>query len=145
LDDNYYDSLSDEDLAALCIWREAAGEGELGRRGVGHAIKHRAEQPCWWGTDVRSVILKPWQFSSFNANDPNSKKRPNPNDRSWVECQGIAKAILADRDPDITEGAQFYHDSSIKFPEAWGVPSDYKLTLKVGRLSFYRHEPKAPN
>jgi N-acetylmuramoyl-L-alanine amidase len=132
-----YETLSDADLMALCIWREARGEGELGRRGVGHVIRNRAEQPCWWGNDVRSVILKKWQFSSFNENDPNSSLVPNPADRGWVAIQAIAKGILAGNDPDITEDATFYHDSSMGWPAAWGLESAYTLTLKVGRLIFY--------
>ena len=41
----------------------------------------------WWGDDWESVVLHPWQYSSFNANDPNAVKLPgNPNnDAVWKE------------------------------------------------------------
>jgi len=71
-----YSELSALDLMKLCVWREARGEGMLGKRGVAQVIQNRANDPSWWGHDIRSVILKPWQFSSFNMADPNSEKWP---------------------------------------------------------------------
>jgi N-acetylmuramoyl-L-alanine amidase len=136
-----YASYSDVDLVALAIWREARGEGNLGRRGVGWVIKNRASEGGWWGNCIRGVILKPYQFSSFNRLDPNSNKVPLPVDRSWVECQQIAASVLGGTDTDITNGAQFYHDISISFPQTWGNRDDFTRTLCVGRLIFYRYQP----
>ena len=140
-----YDDLSDADLFALCVWREARGEGDLGRRGVANVIWNRKNQPSWWGRDLRGVILAPWQFSSFNAKDPNSQMFPQDLARSWVEIQAIVKGILNGSEPDNTNGANFYHDTSIPFPPKWGLREDYKLTLQVGRLLFYRFEPQLSN
>lgn len=134
-----YNELSELDLSALCIWREARGEGELGRRGVGWVVQNRANNPMWWGHDARTVILKPWQFSSFNPKDPNADHWPGDADRSWLECQQIASAIMNNSDTDITDGATHYHDISMDWPVAWGDQAQYQHMLDVGRLRFYKY------
>jgi spore germination cell wall hydrolase CwlJ-like protein len=125
----------------LCVWREARGEGLLGKRGVAHVIVNRAADPCWWGDDIPSVILKPWQFSSFNVGDPNADKWPEDSDPSFQDCSDVCNAVLAGTDKDITGGATFYNDSSINEPTDW-IKAGYILTLQVGRLSFYEAPTK---
>jgi N-acetylmuramoyl-L-alanine amidase len=127
-----YEQLSDLQLAALCIWREARGEGLLGKRGVAHVIHNRAQQG--FGYSIAHVILKPYQFSSFNANDPNADKWPADADHSWLDCQQTASEVLGGSDEDITNGATFYYSPPLTAPpHAWG-PVD--IVLKVGNLTF---------
>jgi len=134
-----YENLTDLQIIALCVWREARGEPVDGKRGVAHVIANRVKHPGWWGRDWKSVVLKPFQFSSFNKTDPNSNKWPVvEEDAIWTDCMSAASGAYLGLDDDLTEGAQFYHDSSIAFPAAWGPESQYVKTLKVGRLSFYR-------
>lgn len=130
-----YSSLSDIDLLALCVWREARGEGPIGQRGVAHTIQNRAAEPSWWGHDVRGVILCPRQFSSFNADDPNADKFPNPADQGYQSIDAMCRAVLGGTDEDVTAGAQWYIDSSIS-PPAWA--SKLEVSLQIGRLTFYR-------
>jgi N-acetylmuramoyl-L-alanine amidase len=132
-----YSELGALDLMKLCVWHEARGEGILGKRGVAHVIQNRANDPSWWGHDVRSVILKPWQFSSFNAADPNSDKWPADSDTSFQDCAEVCEAVAAGKDADVTGGATSYYDISIP-PPAWAANGSNVLTLAVGRLRFYR-------
>ncbi len=132
-----YESLSDIALVALAVWREARGESQDGKRGVAHVIANRVKRGGWWGSDWKSVILKPWQFSSFNANDPNSEKWPDE-DASWTDSLSAASGVITGLDDDLTEGATYYHDTTMGWPKAWGNPADYVNTLNVGRLKFYR-------
>ena len=138
-----YLSMSELDLRALCIWREAQGEGDLGKRGVGWTVQNRVENPGWWGHTAFGVILHPYQFSSFNANDPNHDKWPNDFDHSWLDCQLIAKDIMDDNDTDITNGATHYHDTSMGWPAGWGDQSEYIHTLDVGHFKFYKFVGKS--
>lgn len=127
-----YEQLSDLDLCALCIWREARGEGVLGKRGVAHVIKNRAKEG--FGYSIPHVILKPYQFSSFNASDLNSTKWPADDDHSWLDCQQTAQEVLEGQDFDITDGATFYFSPPLAVPpKAWG---NVQITLKVGNLTF---------
>lgn len=133
-----YLQLSELDLMALCIWREAGGEGDLGKRGVGWVIQNRADHPGWWGHTVVGVILCPYQFSSFNPGDHNHDRWPTDNSHSWLDCQQIAYGIINGDDTDITDGATHYHDTSMGWPQHWGDPGQYIHTLDVGELRFYK-------
>ena len=39
------------------------------------------------------VILKPFQYSSFNRNDPNSAKFLHANDPAWQQCLAVAQDV----------------------------------------------------
>ena len=133
-----YSSLSEIDLMKLCVWREARGEQILGKRGVAHVILNRVNSgQVWMGTSISAVILKAYQFSSFNPGDPNSTRWPLDDDPSFMDCSWVCNGELAGTDEDITNGAEFYHDVSIPEPQAW-KDADYQLTLQVGRLIFYK-------
>lgn len=124
-------------LLALCIWREARGEILDAKRGVAWVVRNRAAHPSWWGSDFISVILKPAQFSSFNANDPNAVKWPSPADASWIASLEIAAEVFAGAVPDPTGGATYYFDDSIaENPPAWAA--QLEPCAKIGRLNFFR-------
>jgi N-acetylmuramoyl-L-alanine amidase len=143
---NDYANLSDLSLLALCVWREARGEGSDGKRGVGHVIRNRVYGSThWWGKDWHSVILHPYQFSSFNADDPNSDRWPSDLDPSWGECLQAATPVYLAHDVDLTNGATFYYDTSISWPHAWGDQAAYENTLNVGRLKFWKLRPPVNN
>lgn len=83
---------------ALCVWREARGESARGRRLVAQAIENRVIDPRWPDTYV-SVITQPWQFSAFNANDPNATKFPSEADPAWAGCVAAADAVIDAPEP----------------------------------------------
>lgn len=123
-------------LMALCTWREARGEGEAARRGVLHVILNRAAQK-FFGSDPVSVILYPWQFSSFNHADPNASKFPNPRDqfewKAWLEC-----CDLVDNPGDDPTGGALLYESiadATKRP-TWAIPA--KQLAAIGNFRFYR-------
>lgn len=135
-----YNALNDLDLLALCIWREARGEGMLGKRGVAHVVANRVNANKFFGHDTRTVILKPYQFSSFNASDPNADKWPEETDPSWQDSQAAAKQVLSWNDPDLTAGALYYFSPPLsRAPEAWGSVG---VTLVTGNLTFCKPVPQ---
>lgn len=139
--------VSPEDLTylALTIWGEARGEGREGMRAVAHVIKNRRDSPNdrRYGSTIRQVCTKPWQFSCWNANDPNSKKLDpakmealnpaTPDGNSWRVAKQIAYSVLAGVLPDITNGATYYHTKAVD--PSWD--DDMKLVATVGRHLFY--------
>lgn len=130
------------ELLALCIWREARGEDQTTRLGVGCSIRNRVLRPSWWGSDYASVILKPWQYSSFNSNDPNCKKYPRPQDatewQAWQECLRVAQQVIDECD-DCTHGADSYFDQSLdNNPPIWVRSPRAQRTCQIGRLYFYK-------
>jgi hypothetical protein len=81
---------------------------------------------------IPETVLQPWQFSSFNPGDPNSKQFPADGDRSWLDSLKAAQAT----DPDNTYGAVFYYSPPLGGPPAaWG---HIEYTTTIGRLHFYK-------
>lgn len=129
--------LYDVFLLALCVWREARGESLDAKRGVAWVIANRAAHPSWWGSDVISVILKPAQFSSSSAGDPNALEWPDPRDTSWIASLEIAADVLARSTSDPTSGASYYFDDSLADnPPRWAAALE--PCAKIGRLNFFR-------
>lgn len=94
----------DVHLLAICIWREARGEGVEGMRAVAWVIWNRSKK---WGRSIHDVIMQPNQFTSMTV-DPNP---PNPDlgDLQMAEATQIAGAILNGVDTvDPTKGACYY-------------------------------------
>lgn len=131
-------------LLVLCLWREARGEGSEAQHGVAWVIKNRVAKGGWWGNSYCSVILKPFQFSSFNGPDKSGKvdanatKFPIPEtDQAYGSCVMAAKHVYEGTTPDPTLGAAYYHDTSIKPPD-W--TAKMKFTVGIGKLLFYRED-----
>lgn len=116
-------TLDDMQLLALCIWGEARGESVTGQLAIAHVVLNRVARPSWWGHDVRSVILKEWQFSYFNS------RSPGP---GLVQLT-IAELALAKLTQDPTLGATHYH--------AVGMTPDWtrlmRQLVQIGGHWFY--------
>lgn len=124
-------------LLAVCIWREARGETIEGKQAVAWTVNNRVLNPGWWGHTLSSVILMPWQFSSFNSGDPNAVKWPTPGDQSWIDSLTVATGVLGGTLPDNTGGATSYFDNSIA-PPSWATDGSNTKTVSIGNLNFYK-------
>ena len=137
--------MSDIELLALCIWREARGEGHAGMRAVANTIRNRVKRPRWWGKDWRSVILHPWQYSCFNGPDENGKgadpqwaKFSEANDVRWADALNIAHEIIHGLDlADPTSGATHYFVTKMPNPPAWRKSPAMQFTCEIGAHSFF--------
>jgi N-acetylmuramoyl-L-alanine amidase len=134
-----YKSLDDVNLLALCIWREARGETWRTKLAVGCSVRNRVHHPDWWGHDYHSVILDPYQYSSFNASDPNSKKWPNDEDPNWLESLEAASLIINGNTTDTTSGATSYFDKSLDDnPPKWASSAEMSKLRTIGSMHFYK-------
>ena len=131
---------SDIELMALCLWREARGEGQDGMRAVGHVIKNRVGAPGFAKT-LRGVILGPNEFSSMSvSSDPEYTLQPGPNDPQFAYCQQIAPAILAGNDVDNTLNALFYANE-VTMTSGWYKrviidSGQHPITVVIGKQTF---------
>jgi N-acetylmuramoyl-L-alanine amidase len=125
-------------LLALCNWREARGESLDAKLAQAWTVRNRAMNPSWWGgPSYASVILKPYQFSSFNHNDPNASKMPTEEDSSWTECLTIANEVYSGTGTDLTSGCSHYFDKSLdSHPPSWAAEMVH--VIDIGNLRFYR-------
>lgn len=103
-------------VISLAIWREARGQSYKEKLAVGQTIENRVRDLRWPET-YSSVVLQPWQFSSFNKNDPNATKFPiiehydyGPGqDRDVLsDCMKAALEVLVS-ETDFANGANHYH------------------------------------
>lgn len=132
-----YQDLDDAHLLALCIWRESRGESFLGQRAVGCVVRNRVNAGGY-GSGYASVILKHYQFSSFNASDINSQQWPIDGEASWMSCLAEANNVLTGID-DVSNSALFYFSPPLKQPPpAWGAVIP---TASIGHLSFWKPAP----
>lgn len=132
-------------LLARVIFGEARDErlSDVARIAVGWSIRNRVEykNALRYGGAYHAVILKPKQYSSFNANDKNKYLVENPlaneNDvdtRAWKNCYNIAADILSNRNVDPTGGANHFFDDSI-WSAPWAKQEYFKI--KIDSFLFY--------
>lgn len=134
----------DLDVLTRTIWGEARGESPEGRIAVGWSVRNRVydgKSKSWWGEGYRGVCTAKWQYSSWNANDPNSAyllgKKPIPQ-KEYDMCKVAALAVL-DGVKDPTGGATHYYASSMKTPPAWATKAN--LTAVIGNHRFFNRVP----
>lgn len=130
------------DTLARTVWGEARGERKRGMEAVAAVIMNRANNPRWWGRDVVSVCLKPWQFSAWNIDDANRRQllavtETNAEFRIALE---IADAALAGRLVDETNNADHFHTVTVS--PLWS--RGRRPVASIGRHRFFRIELKEP-
>jgi N-acetylmuramoyl-L-alanine amidase len=128
-------------LLALAIWRESRGESYATKLCVAWSIRNRVQLPRWWGNTWETVVLKPYQYSSFDRDDPNATKLPSSADPSWQDSVKAATAVftVAPGDVDPSLGATSYFDQSMDAtPPSWAIDGSNVKTIDSGRLRFYK-------
>jgi len=120
---------------ALCLWREARGEKHAGKVAVAHSIMNRLKSPTW-GNTLMAVLFQRLQYSSLTySSDPQLSLWPRDTDPSWEECLTIADGVIKGRIDNPIQGADSYHDTSIK-PPNWATPDNF--IQQIGRLRFHK-------
>lgn len=143
----------DVDTAARTVWAEARGEGPLGMRAVAWVMKHRLARPCWWSRErgdgipddtLEAVARDPWQFSCWNANDPNLPKllAVDVDDKEFrLALQMVLQAIDEPAQLDPTHGATHYRKWQDPWPRSWGDPARWKEHATIYHHRFYTERP----
>lgn len=137
--------MTDEELLARLVWGEARGESLDGQIAVANVVMNRVKSGKYGGVGgVKGVCLKPWQFSCFNANDPNLKLMLEPygghDSSTFKQCLMVAKMILAGLCRDNTIGSTHYFNPDVVsggWPKSWNRKTMVKKTT-IGRHVFYR-------
>jgi len=117
---------------ALAMYWEARGEGREGMLAVGSVVLNRVDDERF-PDSVCGVIYQggetpPCQFSWWCDG-----KSDRPTQQSaWLASLDLARELLTDRPRDSTDGALFFHNTSIKSP--WRR----QRTARIGNHVFYR-------
>lgn len=129
------DSTVDQaDYMARTIYGEARGEGVKGMQAVANVIMNRVARGGWYGASIKDVVLKPYQFSCWNSNDPNRAIITNASAAQLRQAREIAEKVISGELPDITGGATHYYAKSISAPY-W--TKSMKRVATVGSHYFY--------
>lgn len=139
---------NDHDLhsMALCMWKEARGEGMLGMRAVAHVIKNRVGAEGFPKT-LHDVIYQKNAFTSMSVPaDPEFNLIPPPGDVQFASCMTLAPLVLNESDIDLTDGARYYENAAtatsgwfgrvIAGPDGLGT-EEHPYTGQIGKQKFY--------
>ena len=133
MDDNDRHSL------ALCIYKEARGDGAGAMHAVAHVILNRCGAPGFAKT-IHDVIYGKNQFSSMSIpSDPEFNLEPPAGDASWIAAVYIAHNMP---DDDETKGAVWYANlktatSGWFFENIVSQPDKHPVTFTYGHHTFY--------
>jgi len=148
-DDTYFspDYMSDVEILARTIEKEAGGESNKGKLAVGAVIANRIKKQSWMGKDLRSVILKPGQFSPWNsytnyAGGEQGKEMLGVTAKPSEASYEAARKILSGDYEDPTKGATHFVNPKISKPSWYGKFKDND-PLKIGKHQF--GSPDNPN
>lgn len=132
-------------LYAMCVWGEARGVATLqGKIAQAFVVSNRVGCNGKYGEGFAGVILKPYQFSCFNANDPNRAKLLEPlkhdSVQTWEACYTAAYMVYKGNVSDPSLGGIFYFSEPLKVaPKAWG---NVIFTAQIDGLHFFKPAPR---
>ena len=135
------------DLIARTAYGEDGNGGRFGMQAVINVIDNRRKAGGWWGDTWEDVILKPYQFSIWNArtvaaykNDPQFKRfvsvieSVDEKNAAFAEAKHLAALAYDGNLADITGGANHYKLPSVRAAWADGV----EPIAHIGSHDFYK-------
>jgi N-acetylmuramoyl-L-alanine amidase len=139
---------NDHDSMALCVWKEARGEGQEGMEAVAYVILNRAK--VWYSHTseaVHAAVYAKNQFTSMSVpTDPEFHLMPHPNDPQYAYCDTLCTSLLANADNsatnDPTHGALYYANlkestSGWFFEHVVKDTVHHPLRATIGKQNFY--------
>lgn len=135
--------MHDTEILARTLYGEARAHDTEDAEAIACVVMNRVAYRNWPG-DVGDVCLQPFQFSCWNANDPNRARilKVRPGENPWFdECWRIAEAAIADRVPDQTRASTHYHTPAVAPRWSRGKRPVYRT---VGHLYFNDIDTPAP-
>ncbi len=133
---------NDLHLLALCIWREARGEGLVGMRAVANVICNRVGAEGFAAT-LHDVIMGKNQFSSMSRpTDQQFNLIPSDDNTFFQQAQLIAQQAVGGTN-DITHGSRYYANLRTMDADGWFArnivdkPAIHPHAATIGQHDFY--------
>lgn len=131
---------TDQANLALCVWKEARGEGLTGMKAVAHVICNRVGGPGFPAT-LHDVIYQKNAFTSMSVpSDPEYNLVPGHTDQVYQLITEWVSKISTDLDP--THGALYYANLR-NVTSGWFIdhivncPTLHPLKVKINRQTFF--------
>lgn len=130
--------MSPLEVAARTVFGEARGETQVGKLAVASVICNRAMNPSWWGDDIKSVCLKPWAFSCWNAKSPTRPATVNTplHDSRLSEIFEILMELTSGHQKDPTNNCDHYCRTDAIPHIHWARGATPVVT--IGNHTFFR-------
>ena len=129
-------------LLALCVWREARNQSLEGKLAVAWSVRNRVKAPGqnWWGETWEQVILKRWQYTSFEKTDPNACLLPGDpaTDIAWKDSLSAADLAYHGVGNDPSKGSTHYFNPAVVAPPAWAGAPGSQFIVKIGDHEFWK-------
>ena len=131
------------DTLARTLYGEAANQGRAGMAAVASVVLNRVKHPGWWGHDISSVCLDPWQFSCWNSDNRNlpRMRAVTSADPYFRVALDVATQAVTGKLPDTVGNANSYYAFSIPAP-GWTVRAAH--VIDIGYHSFWQVQSPAP-
>jgi N-acetylmuramoyl-L-alanine amidase len=119
---------------AQTIWAEARGEPLAGQYAVAHVMRNRALHDT---KSPATICTAPYQFSCWNADDPNLPHLHTLNiqDAAFCAALQISVEVLTGQHADPTHGARHYHTTTMTPRPRWA--RGHTPCYTVGHHVFY--------
>jgi hypothetical protein len=127
-------------VLAQTLWGEARGEGWEGMKAVAAVVMNRARTGYRGQHRAADVCRDPWQFSCWNAADPNAEAMRRvaagaASDPVFRDALDVAAIALQGRLADPTTGSRHYVATSLRFLPDW--LHGKRPVIVIGRHAFY--------
>ncbi len=138
-------TLSNKDILARTLYGEARGEYQKQNGGlaaliaVGNVVINRLAYPDRFGSTIKEVCLKPFQFSCWNPRDVNYKlivRKDLFREEIFLRCLEAAEKIEQKVWPDLTQGCDHYHASWLSNRPFWA--RGIKPRIQIGQHIFFK-------
>ena len=127
--------VSDLALAVITIFQEARGESFQGKIAVAEVIRNRMRMKYSSDGTVVGTVLRPYQFSGWNTQDPNRIPAMRIDDTDPV-VQECVQAWHQSENSSFVGQAVLYLNKSIVHPlPNWA--RDDKEVARIGAHTFY--------
>ncbi len=128
------------EFLARTVYGEARGENLETQLYVAWVIRNRVQAKGWFGNTYEEVVTKPFQFSSWNKNDPNYERVMQPTGAAWRSSLGIAQAVYyaPEKHNPIPEIYHFYDRSLDNSPPSWAKDAEVVRFDFIPKMRFVR-------
>ena len=128
--------VSEEALAVITIWQEARNEPQEGMMAVGEVIRNRMKLKYSSDGTVAGTVLRPLQFSGWNAKDPSRVKSLKIDDDDATVKKCLAAWLLSEQSNHAKGAVLYYAPAVVSMPD-WAKPEVAQKVAEIGGHIFY--------
>lgn len=130
--------ITEEALAVVTIMQEAEGESYLGKLAVAEVIRNRMNKKYASDGTVSGTVLRPLQFSGWNAKDPGRIRSVRADSDGAIVRDCIRAWNEARAGSNTVHGAVLYLNPSLVSPlPEWSLPDSAEEVAVVGPHHFF--------